>query len=320
MNPGAVYLIASIVVLALVATWGVAILLCPLIKVLKRRSAADFSSGFWFLLAVLPLFAGATMGLISFGASLLKTVGWIVDHCSAHPGHPHLCWTHLEQSFTPGVVFWGILAGGLSLFGYNVYRIVWPVWAFNRNLKAVGDPNGFAIVRSKTPCAFVAGIFRPRVYLTDSAENLLTPRERAIVLTHEREHIRRWDTFRSLLIDISARLFPGFGAVREKWTTASEVECDRASLRVGASPEEVSMTILKFARAFGSLERTGALAYSGGSEAKLRLRIESLLRDQSSGRSWILPSAALFTLIGYLLVEFSGTHHALETILGVLRG
>jgi hypothetical protein len=142
------------------------------------------------------------MGLFSTGASLMKSMGWIVDHCGAHPGHPHLCWTHLGQSLIPGKAFWGILATGVTLFGYSFHRSVWPVWKFNRSLKSFRGPDSFSIVRSKTPFAFVSGILEPRIYLTDAAVNLLTPQESAIVLNHEREHIRRMDTIRSLVIDI----------------------------------------------------------------------------------------------------------------------
>ena len=176
--------------------------------------------------------------------------------------------------------------------------------------------DGFLIIPSRTPAAFVAGLLLPRPYLTSSAVRLLSGAERGIVAAHELEHVRRRDPVKLLVLRMAASLFPGFQWIEEKWKAAAELECDSASLRGGAQPEEVSLTILKLARSVGSA--SPALAYAAGTDAALRQRVESLLAGAQPARCrfrWgpLLLGALILTAFGLF-----SAHHALETILGTL--
>jgi len=180
--------------------------------------------------------------------------------------------------------------------------------------------DGFFIVPSRIPAAFVAGMLRPRPYLTSTAVELLDPTERRIVAAHEQEHVRRRDTLKLMLLRIAGSLFPGFKSIEEKWKGAAEMECDSVSLRSGALPEEVSLTIVKLARAVGPKASAPALAYSVGTESDLSQRIESLLsgvRPREQTVAWI-PLVLLVLIL--ISISISRAHHVLETVLGKLIG
>jgi len=324
MTVGAIpTLVLYIIALMAAATWSTAFFLWPAVKTLRARSGLDCSSNFWFLLGIAPFLAGLAVGCASFSSAVLKGLSLIPDHCEFHPHHPHFCWIHMDTLLPEGVLFWLVLGGSTGVFLYSALNAARAIVGMNHLLRTAEgtiDRDGFFIVPSRLPAAFVAGIIRPRPYLTSTAAQLLNSRERGIVAAHEREHVRRRDPLKLLLLRIAGSLFPGFKSIEEKWKGATEVECDSASLRTGARPEEVSLTIVKLARAVGSEASAPALAYAVGTESDLKQRIGSLLsgvqpREQTIAWIPLVLLALTLTSIG-----LSRAHHALETVLGKLIG
>ena len=307
-----------VVALMAAAVWSAAFLVGAFAGLL-RGSNSNFSSSFWFFFGTVPFLVGILVGGVSLSSAALKGLAWIPDHCDVHPGHPHFCWTHASASLPEGIFFWAILLGGTALFLYSLVKAGHSVPSMNHKLglaEGTQSHDGFLIIPSQTPAAFVAGLLLPRPYLTSSAVRLLTRTERRIVAAHELEHVRRRDPVKLLVLRMAASLFPGFQWIEEEWKAAAELECDSASLRGGAEPEEVSLTILKLARSVGST--SPALAYAAGTDAALRQRVESLLAGAQPARCrfrWgpLLLGALILTAFG-----LSSAHHALETILGTL--
>ena len=309
-----------VVALMAVAAWSMALPLWPVARLL-RAGNSGFSSSFWFFLGVVPFLAGLLVGGVTLISAALKGFALIPDHCQIHPGHPHFCWTHVSTLLPEGIFFWAIFLGGTALFLYALMKTGHSELSMNRELGlAVGTPShdGFLIIPSRTPAAFVAGLLRPRPYLTSAAVQLLNRRERRIVAAHELEHMRRRDPLKLLVLRIAALLFPGFKWIGEKWISAAELECDSASLQGGAGPEEVSLTILKLARSMGSRSASPALAYAAGTEAALRQRVESLLSGVQPARRTVRWVPLVLGALLLAAFGLSTAHHALETVLGTL--
>ena len=222
-----------VVALMAVAGWGMAFLLWAVARLL-RAGNCSFSSSFWFLLGVVPFLAGLLVGGVSLSSAALKGFSLIPDHCEVHPGHPHFCWTHVNSLLPEGIFFWAIFVGGTPVFLYSLVKTGHSVLSMNRKLglaESTPSHDGFLIIPSRTPAAFVAGFLRPRPYLTSSAVLLLNRRERRIVAAHELEHMRRRDPLKLLVLRIAALLFPGLQMDR------GEMEgCCRARMRLSVSP------------------------------------------------------------------------------------
>lgn len=316
---GLLVLLLHTIALMAVAAWGAGFCLWPLLRHPRFRNGIEFSSSFWFLLGSAPFLAGIAVGLAPLSSAILKGLAVIPDHCRVHPGHPHFCWTHAEAILPQGIFFWGILVAGTVLFLISLLRVGRSTLALQRELrlaKKTWTEDGFLIVSSRIPAAFVAGLLRPKAYLTESARQLLSSSERRIVAIHEREHTRRRDPLKLLLLRIGASLFPGFSRIEDRWKAAVEIECDWACLDQGAEAEEVSLTILKMARALGPSSSAPTLAYALGSERVLRERVEALLSGARHRRpvvGWGLLALTLSTLAA---IGLSSAHHVLETVLG----
>ncbi len=309
--------------LAAAAAWatGMVVALLP-----AGRNAAppDRSSNAWFLMGISPLLGGIAVAAGCLTSGVLKGLSVIADHCELHPGHPHLCWDHADLTVPSGLLLFGATAGaGLALA--SMVRVARPLFqvraVFRPEVAPVpgheADSDGLLAVASEVPAAFVAGVLKPRICLTSAAVGLLTPEEIQIVVSHEREHIRRRDPLKLLVLRLTACLFPGFRRIEEQWRAAAEMECDWACVRQGSDPVRVSATILKLARSLHS--SLPALAYSGGPETVLRRRVERLLSsvqppDCGGGRWVFLAAAAVLT--GCALSAMH--HHRLESLLGPL--
>lgn len=89
-------------------------------------------------------------------------------------------------------------------------------------------------VHSDLPLAFCAGFVRPRIYLSDTAEALLTPREVDAVIAHERHHQRRRDPLRLLVArTLGEALFfmPVLRKLGERYSALAEMAADEAAVR-----------------------------------------------------------------------------------------
>jgi Zn-dependent protease with chaperone function len=97
-------------------------------------------------------------------------------------------------------------------------------------------------ITSAAPAAFCAGTLRPRVYVTDSLVELLSPPELAAVIAHERAHAQRRDPLqRSLLAALSDLLLnaPWVLWLRHRQREQAEISADRAASAL-AGPDAVA--------------------------------------------------------------------------------
>ena len=317
---GLLYLVLSAFVLAALASWACSFLLYLVARWLSR-SHFHFSSNFWFAMGVLPSAVGMLLAFLAVGSGWLSSMQWMPDHCRQHGGHPHLCLSHIGDSPPNGPLFWLVAAVASVLIAYAAVRSYLVNREVFLNLPESPNREGeFCLYPSRVPAAFTMGFFFPQPCLTTEAAKGLGAEEKAVILAHEREHIRRRDPLRLLFLQFCEACLPAVRHVGSRWQIAAELECDQAALRKGFSSELVAATILKLQRETqGYFLRSSLLNYAGNPNGEsLTLRVESLLfgRGDSIGAK---PVMLLFTilLIGSLLF-FVEVHHMLETVLGWL--
>lgn len=326
--PGTLTLLTYILFLAAAAAWGMG-LLVVLLFTGRWKSRMPRSSSTWFLLGMSPLLGGLAVAGGCLTSAVLKGFSVIPDHCQLHPGHPHLCWTNADLAGPSGILLFG-MAGLAGLVLASILSVACSLFLVRGTLKANESPlrcheetldsHGFRAVTSELPAAFVAGFLNPRIYVSSAAMRLLTRDELRIVVTHEREHIRRRDPIKLVLLRLTSHLFPGFHRIVEQWRAAAELECDWVCFEQGFHPTQISGTILKLARCVQSYSSRPVIAYAPGSEVVLRERVQRLLFGigprKPGGNRWIIVGIISALAAG----AFSSMHHLMESVLGPLSG
>lgn len=126
------------------------------------------------------------------------------------------------------------------------------------------------------PPMMAAGILRPRVLLSSAAESVLTACELRTALSHEMEHVCRWDNLRKLLLRLVT--FPGLGGLEAAWLEATEMAADDAAVTNQAEALDLAAALIKLAR-LGPLEPaldlTSAIVH--GPASIVNARVERLL-------------------------------------------
>ncbi len=103
------------------------------------------------------------------------------------------------------------------------------------------------VVRSASPRAFCAGLWRPRVYLSTGLLSLLGERELEAVVRHEEHHVARRDPLRMAVARALARaLFyiPVLRDLEAHFLAAKEVEADRIVVTAMRSRDALAGALL----------------------------------------------------------------------------
>jgi len=276
------------------------------------------------LLAALPVLTAAALMLSAILPSLLSLELPSFDHCAVHnDGHPHLCFVHLPRvgMNTTAIGLLVLVVAAAAAHAVRTARRMARASRVLRMLALSGDERGdlgATIVETPQPVCLAAGLLHPRVLLSRGLLDVLTGDEQAIVLAHERAHVRRRDALVASVVRALATLH--FPATR-RWLIreldiAAEQACDEAAGETLGDRVAVASAILAVKRA-GLNAEVGALApvaVSFGEQAAER-RVLSLLADPSPPRS-VAALAAFFVLATLGLLVASGQlHHTVESLL-----
>jgi hypothetical protein len=179
---------------------------------------------------------------------------------------------------------------------------------------------GATVVESNRPLCLTVGLLRPRVLLSRRVLASLEARPLAVVLAHERSHVRRHDT----LVAAVTRAASVFHLPRVRaWlllelALAAEQSCDEAAAAEVGDRLGVAEAIVSVERLMQQAPAEGfepmALAFGGVEVAR---RIESLLAEPLPSRSTWPFVAGGTAVAGGLLWLADELHHLTESALGV---
>jgi len=144
--------------------------------------------------------------------------------------------------------------------------------------RPVDSPIPFPVLRigCSVPAMTAAGIVRPRILLSGSAEFVLNGNELRTALNHEIAHIRRRDNLKKLLLRFVA--FPGLRGLESAWLEATEMAADEAAVSSTADALDLAAALIKLStiRAVEPApDLTAALVH--GSGALINARVERLI-------------------------------------------
>lgn len=152
---------------------------------------------------------------------------------------------------------------------------------------------------------FVAGVFKPRIFISENVVRTLSEDELYAVLLHEESHRRRYDPLRSIVYRSCAAFFffyPLLYPVYRRLTSTAEFVCDERVLEAGVPADRYSCALARVVR-LGIARGLPAHAATGNSESVMLRRIRRLsiltpgrLRMTDKHRFTILVAALLIAV------------------------
>lgn len=305
------------------ATWAIAAVAATAISIIpeRLRLRPEVRARRALLTALLP-WAVPVIAVVSvFALAAAKPLGLIADHCIYHgPGHPHLCLQHLPAIAMGHLhVFAAAIALALLLLLLTRYLLrEWRMIARLQVMQALAHGRGrLRILEDKHCLALATNLRDPVVLLSRGLMERLTRRERRIVVGHEVAHLRHSDLLRNYLFEFLLLLHTPSAArrLRASWRQALEERADDCvAARYGA--DAVAGALLQIVRA-PTRKFASALSVAGANPLR---RIERLLAPREMpGRQLGFEFSYAVVLVA-IAVTVITTHHALETLIGVLTG
>ena len=168
-------------------------------------------------------------------------------------------------------------------------------------------------VHPRTPTPFVAGLFRPVIYLPEYCYRWERDTLR-MVLMHELGHVARHDLWTNLAARCACVVYwfnPLVWWLRGKLVTQCEFACDARVIAAGTNPGNYASALCDIAEA--SALPAAAMAMAG--RAPLRARIERVVRCRSKGHPFIVAAALFITVsasLGLSVVRLSPAQSAIS--------
>jgi beta-lactamase regulating signal transducer with metallopeptidase domain len=180
---------------------------------------------------------------------------------------------------------------------------------------------GATVLETSQPLCVAAGLLRPRILVSRGLLDSLSTEERAVVLTHERAHVRRRDAlFAGLVRMLAALHLP----VVARWLVgeldvAAEQACDEEAGELVGDRIAVASAILTVERALQSASAAplAPIAVAFGRCAVER-RVEALLCEPERPRSLRPILAWLGGAAIVVLASAAELHHVTESLLSFI--
>jgi Zn-dependent protease with chaperone function len=133
------------------------------------------------------------------------------------------------------------------------------------------------------PALTAAGILRPRVLLSGTAELVLNENELHTALRHEVAHIRRRDNLKKLLLRFVA--FPAMKSLEAAWLESTEMAADDAAVGSLGDALDLAAALIKLSKIIASPENSSEelmTAFMHGSASLMNVRVERLIAWRES--------------------------------------
>jgi Zn-dependent protease with chaperone function len=170
----------------------------------------------------------------------------------------------------------GLLLGifGLVNAGLAVTRARRTIstWTNQAQVVDICSPVPVLRISRSVPPMTAAGIVRPRVLLSTSAEFLLNGNELQTALNHELAHVRRRDNLKKLLLRFVA--FPGMKGLETAWLEATEMAADDAAVSNAGDALDLAAALIKLSRLSpveAPVDLTAAIMHSPASAVNARV-------------------------------------------------
>jgi Zn-dependent protease with chaperone function len=189
-------------------------------------------------------------------------------------------------------------------------------------LEGVASPGGAGsrIVPVDEPQAFVIGLFRPRMYLSQGLLRTTDPRDLESVMEHERSHIRRRDPLRRLVASLGLAFhLPGIAsAIDRRLAATQESAADAAAARVLGDPPRIAEALVRLARL--RVARPPLAVGVLGSDLEFRVRelLSPATRPDRPAPVFLIAVAA--TGFAAALLVADPIHTAFESLVRLLAG
>lgn len=138
-----------------------------------------------------------------------------------------------------------------------------------------------ACTESAKPAIFVAGIWRSRLMISESARQLLNQEQLAAAVRHESAHVDSRDNVKQLLLRFCA--FPLLASLDRAWLQAAEMAADDAASTDEQSALDLASALTAVARTSMAVPKLG-MSLVPEMNAPLAARIERLLAWQPGTR------------------------------------
>ncbi len=112
-------------------------------------------------------------------------------------------------------------------------------------LKDADSSNTFQS-RRESPPLIVVGVRHPRVLVSESTVDLLTPDELRMALKHEHEHMKSRDNLKRLILVFCP--FPGMAKLESAWSQAAELAADDAAVSNQREALDLAAALVKLSR------------------------------------------------------------------------
>ena len=307
------------------------LLITPRLTVHMNRMSPPLRASLLATWSAAPLLLAVVVIFLAFLPSLLQVLGISTDHCLGHlEGHLHFCLVHGHPP-VDSLLVWGLALACLGLLLSMILHLIVDLWEMHRfnshvnSLPQESSSKDLTILKTNTPLALTTGLLNQRIVLSTGLVSALTDQDRAIILAHERAHIKRKDTFTKLF----ARSFSLFHlpSVRLKLLRelelAFEQSCDNSAAEIIGDRSKIAELLLKVERIYqGHFPSHCALASGVHDNVHNTLpqRISSLLDDQNTR----VPSSGMFLVflvLGLLLLSsHDQIHDLLEHLTMIVAG
>jgi Zn-dependent protease with chaperone function len=317
----AVLCLAAFAIVSYAVSGGVALGLRVLHRPIERLAPAA-QARLYLLAALLPFLASVAV----LTAVLAPYFGWITDHCGilGDPhAHPHICAEH-HVVVWPAIPLLALAFIVTSRFLLTVARRSYALLlgqVTRRTLDRAsiqGEEPGVRVLPFEEAQAFVLGLFRPTLYITQGLISGPESHHLQAVMAHERAHLRRLDSLRRFLAGIGLSFhLPGIAHwITRCLTQAQEMAADDVAAEAVGSRRRVARALVALARSRCGVPQS-AFAFSG---SDVELRVVQLM-DARTFRDWPKVSTLVMGVamgLALVAVGADGVHHGVEFLLGAL--